>query len=63
MHKCIGTLRDCISFPSQGSDFIALDINDDEIINDVQESFGSKTGIYLNENGFTGTIQHVDIVI
>ena len=33
-----------ISFPSQGSGFIALDINEDGIINDGKELFGTKTG-------------------
>lgn len=33
-----------ISFPSQGSGFIALDINDDGIINDGKELFGTRTG-------------------
>ena len=33
-----------ISFPSQGSGFIALDINEDGIINDGNELFGTKTG-------------------
>ncbi len=42
-------IMDLISFPEYGSGFIALDLNDDGIINDGRELFGTQTGDGFHE--------------